>query len=309
MAAQHTSPLQALLVDDNFDGDTYAHEPMSHHTTYRIGGDARFYVRVNSTGALTHLIEACDNEEVPWIVVGRGSNLLVADEGFDGVVITLGRDFRTLRFDEERGCFLAGGGVLLSAVVQEAFQYSLSGLEFAVGTPGTLGGALRMNAGSRDEWIGAHVSYVSTYTSEHGFVRRAGSDIEWGYRTSSLSRDEIVLECEIAVKEGDPFFIRAKMEENLARRKKTQPLDEPSCGSVFRNPPEGPAAAELIDRLGLKGTRCGDAQISSVHANFIVNTGHATAHDVCTLITMIKTKVYEAYGIELYPEVRFLGFD
>ncbi len=309
MAAQHTSPLQALLVDDSFDGDIYAHEPMSQHTTYRIGGKARFYVRVNSIGALTHLIEACDNEEVPWIVVGRGSNLLVSDTGFDGVVIILGRDFRTLRYDEERGCFLAGGGVLLSAVVQEAFQHSLAGLEFAVGTPGTIGGALRMNAGSRDEWIGARVSYLSTYTPEQGFVRHFGSDIEWGYRTSSLLPDETVLECEIAVEEGDPSFIRSKMEENFAHRKETQPLDERSCGSVFRNPPEEPPAAELIDRLGLKGESCGDAQISPVHANFIVNTDHATARDVCTLIKMVQTKVYEAYGIELTPEVRFLGFD
>ncbi len=309
MAAQHTSPLQALLVDDRFDGDVYAREPMARHTTYRIGGPARFFVRVNSVGGLTHIIDACQHEDLPWVIVGRGSNLLVSDEGFSGVVVTLGNDFRSLRFDEERSCFLAGGGVLLSAVVQEAFQRSLAGLEFAVGTPGTIGGALRMNAGSRDEWIGSHVLSVSTFSPEYGFVRHAGSDINWGYRKSSFGADEIILECEIAVSPGDPFYIRGNMESNLARRKKSQPLDVPSCGSVFRNPEEGPSAAVLIDKLGLKGTRAGGAQISEVHANFIVNTGQASAHDVCSLISLAATKVHEAYGIELAPEVRFLGFE
>ena len=308
MAARHTSPLQALLVDERFDGDVYTHEPMARHTTYRIGGPARFFVRVGSVGALVRLIDMAHEQGVPWAVVGRGSNLLVSDEGFSGVIISLGRDFRTLRFDEGRCCFIAGAGVLLSAVVQEAFRRSLAGFEFAVGTPGTLGGALRMNAGTRSEWIGERVVSVTTFKPGRGLQRRAASEITWGYRSSSFDPDEVIVECELSASSADPFYIRGKMEANLANRKKTQPVNEPSCGSVFRNP-EGFSAAELIENLGFKGASVGGACVSDVHANFIVNTGEATARDVRDLISQIALKVHEAYGVELAPEVRFLGFN
>ena len=274
---------------------------------YRIGGPARFYVQVASIGSLTRLVEACERTDVPWVVVGRGSNLLVADEGFPGVVIALGRDFRTCRFDEDTQRFCVGAGVPLSSVVQEAFRRSLAGLEFAVGTPGTVGGALRMNAGSRDEWIGERVVSVTTFTPGEGLVRRAGDEIAWGYRTSSFRPEDIILECELSVEPADPFFIRGKMEASLARRKKTQPLSDPSCGSVFRNP-EGNSAGALVEGAGLKGVCKGGAQVSELHANFIVNTGDATARDVKDLIELVQAKVSETYGIELQPEVRFLGF-
>ena len=137
--ARHASPVQSLLVDDRFDGDVYAHEPLSRHTTYRIGGPARFFVRANSVGALTGLVDVCAAEGTPWVVLGRGSNVLVADGGFPGVAIALGRDFRTLRFDGDR--FVVGAGASLSSVVQEAFKRAIGGFEFAVGTPGTIGGS------------------------------------------------------------------------------------------------------------------------------------------------------------------------
>ncbi len=294
-------------MDDRFDGDVYPSEPMARHTMYRIGGPARFYVQVASVGALARLVEVCERTGVPWTVVGRGSNLLVADEGFPGVVVTLGRDFRTCRYDEGSQRFCVGAGVPLSSVVQEAFRRSLAGLEFAVGTPGTVGGALRMNAGSRDEWIGARVASVTTFSPGAGLARRSGDEIAWGYRTSSFLPDEVIVECELSVEPADPFFIRGKMEASLARRKKTQPLTDPSCGSVFRNP-EGESAGSLVERAGLKGARLGGAQVSELHANFIVNTGDATARDVKDLIELVQAKVSETYGIELQPEVRFLGF-
>lgn len=294
-------------MDDRFDGDVYPSEPMARHTMYRIGGPARFYVQVASVGALARLVEVCERTGVPWTVVGRGSNLLVADEGFPGVVVTLGRDFRTCRYDEGSQRFCVGAGVPLSSVVQEAFRRSLAGLEFAVGTPGTVGGALRMNAGSRDEWIGARVASVTTFSPGAGLARRSGDEIAWGYRTSSFLPDEVIVECELSVEPADPFFIRGKMEASLARRKKTQPLTDPSCGSVFRNP-EGESAGSLVERAGLKGVRLGGAQVSELHANFIVNTGDATARDVKDLIELVQAKVSETYGIELQPEVRFLGF-
>ena len=298
MTARHTSELEALLVDDAFDGDVYPNEPMSRHTMYRIGGPARFYVQVGSVGALKRLVETCERTGVPWTAVGRGSNLLVADEGYPGVVVTLGRDFRACRFDEETKRFCVGAGVPLSSVVQEAFRRSLAGLEFAVGTPGTVGGALRMNAGTREEWIGARVVSVTTLSPGEGLVRRAGDEVAWGYRQTSFRPDEVIVECELSVEPADPFFIRGKMEA---------PQASPSCGSVFRNP-EGRSAGALIEEAGLKGRRIGGAQVSEVHANFIVNTGGATARDVRDLIELAQREVYEAYGIELQPEVRFLGF-
>lgn len=305
--ARHASPLEALLVDDAFDGDVYPSEPMKRHTMYRIGGPARFYVQVASVGALRRLVDVCRESRVPWVCVGRGSNLLVADEGFPGVVIALGRDFRTCRYDEERRRFCVGAGVPLSTVVQEAFRRSLSGLEFAVGTPGTVGGALRMNAGTRDEWIGQRVASVTTLSPDAGLSRRDGADVAWGYRASSFAPDEVIVECELSVEPADPFSLRGKMEASHTRRKKSQPLSLPSCGSVFRNP-EGASAGGLIEAVGLKGAQVGGAQISPMHANFIVNTGAATARDVVELIETARSKVYEAYGIELQPEVRFLGF-
>ena len=308
MAARHASPLQALLVDERFDGDIYPNEPMARHTTYRIGGPARFYVRVNSISALTQLIDVCGQEGVSWEVIGRGSNVLVSDDGFSGVVISLGRDFRSMRVDEERRCIVAGAGVMLSAVVQEAFKRSFAGLEFAVGTPGTVGGALRMNAGSRGEWIGSRVVTVTSFVPGEGLARRRGSEIDWGYRSSSFAPNETLLECELAVEPADPFYIRGKMEANLSTRKKSQPVNEASCGSVFKNP-EGMSVGALIDGLGLKGFSVGGARISDVHANFIVNTGQASASDVLSLIELIQTKVNEAHGIQLTPEVRFLGFE
>ena len=186
MTARHTSQLEALLVDDAFDGDVYPSEPMARHTMYRIGGPARFYVQVASVGALKRLVTVCEESRVPWVAIGRGSNLLVADEGYPGVVITLGRDFRICRYDEDAHSFCVGAGVPLSSVVQEAFRRSLAGFEFAVGTPGTVGGALRMNAGSRDEWIGSRVVSVTTLSPGKGLVRRDGDQIAWGYRSSSL---------------------------------------------------------------------------------------------------------------------------
>lgn len=307
MTARHASPVEALLIDGAFDGDVYINEPMSKHTSYAIGGPARFFVRVASIRALSSLRDACIRSEVPFVVVGRGSNLLVSDGGFDGVVITLGRDFRNFHVDEERAAIVSGAGTSLSSIVQEALRNALTGMEFAVGTPGSVGGALRMNAGSADDWIGSRVGSVTLVDASGNLVKRQGSEVEWGYRHTSFLPEETLLECELILSKGDPFFIQGKMEASLSRRKKTQPLGKACCGSVFRNP-EGASAARLIDELGLKGTRIGAACVSEKHANFIVNEGGARAVDVVRLIDLIAAKVEGEYGIKLTPEVRFLGF-
>lgn len=303
----HLSSIESYLMDGAFQGEVLLDEPMSAHTTYRIGGPARWFVRADSISALCGLLDACKENRVSWAIVGRGSNLLVSDDGFDGVVITLGADFRNFKVDEERARISAGAGVLLSAVVQEAFKRSFAGLEFAVGTPGNIGGALRMNAGSATEYIGTRVVSVTTCRPGEGMKRLCASDIQWGYRETSFAPDEVIMECELALSEADPFYIRAKMEASLKRRRETQPLDMPSCGSVFRNPP-GLSAAKLIDEAGCKGMSCGGAEVSDKHANFIVNKGNASASDVVSLIDSVRQKVLEVHGEKLTTEVRFLGF-
>ncbi len=306
--AAHAKTIEKLLADPAFQGEVRIAEPMSSHTTYRIGGPARWFVRADSLCALTSVLEACVRQRMNWAIVGRGSNLLVSDAGFDGVVMTLGRDFRSFRVDaEEPTRIMAGAGVLLSAVVQESFKRSLAGLEFAVGTPGNIGGALRMNAGSAQDYIGERVTSVTVYTPGADLRRLSAADVQWGYRQTSFAPDEVILECELALQEADPFFIRGKMEANLKRRRASQPLNMPSCGSVFRNPPDD-SAARLIDQAGLKGLRIGGAEVSTKHANFIVNTGDATASDVRRLIDEVRQRVMDAYGTQLTTEVRFLGF-
>ncbi len=303
--ARHASPLQSLLVDDRLDADVYPNEPMARHTTLRVGGPARFFVRVGSVSALSSIVALCVGESIPWTVVGRGSNLLVADAGFDGVVISLGRDFRAIQVNEEDCSIVAGGGALLSAVVQETFRRNWQGLEFAVGTPGTIGGAVAMNAGTRDEWMGSAARSVTVMDGEGRLQKIPGSAITWGYRTSSVPG--VVVECELQAAQCDPFYIRGKMEAALAKRQQSQPLGQKSCGSVFKNP-EGATAAALIEACGLKGASRGGAQVSSMHANFIVNNGEATAEDMAGLMQEIQQKVRETHGIQLAPEVRFLGF-
>ncbi len=305
MAARHAAGIEALLAGSDFDGEVILDEPMARHTTYRIGGPARFFVQANSISALTSVLRACARFDVPWVLVGRGSNLLVSDEGFAGVVLTLGRDFRRLHYDEERHLITVGAAATLAVVVREALHRSLAGLEFAVDVPGTVGGALRMNAGLRDEWIGKRVFSVTVLHPNGQLERLRAQDLAWDYRTSSFAPDDIIVECELSVEPSDPFFIRGRMEGLHRRRKERQPLNLPSCGSVFRNP-EGASAAKLIEEAGLKGEIIGGAQVSSIHANFIVNTGNATAHDVIALIELVQSKVFEAYHVRLVPEVRYL---
>lgn len=306
--ARHASPLERLLLSESFDGEALVKEPMARHTSYRIGGPADLFVRADSLSAARQVMEACAEAGAPCMAVGRGTNLLVSDEGFSGVILTLGRDFKRMSTDLATGRITAGGAVLLSAVVQEAMRQELSGLEFAVGTPGTIGGALRMNAGTREVGIGSRVASVTVLGPDGALTRRLGDEVSWGYRRSSFSPDEAIVECELALEPGDALAIQRTMESALARRKRTQPLGQPSCGSVFRNP-EGASVGALVEELGLKGARHGGAQVSEVHGNFIVNAGGAAARDVRALIDLVQTKVLEAYGIELATEVRFLGFE
>ena len=285
-------------------GSARLSERMARHTTYRIGGPAALFIECATVADLATTTSVLAEEAVDWRVLGKGSNVLVSDEGYDGAVIVLGRDFKRHALDEE--CLRTGAGVILAAIVRDAFSEGRTGLEFAVGIPGTVGGALAMNAGSRDEWIGAIVESVTLFVPGTGLVGVRGPEVSWGYRTSGLQSRGIIVEAVLRATPGDLDQIRRTMEASLRRRKRNQPLGVPSAGSVFVNP-DGDSAGRLIEAAGLKGTRIGGAEVSDVHANFIVNAGGASSADVLELVRLVRDTVKEAYGIELSPEVRFLG--
>lgn len=292
-------------LDGEIDGRIVCDEPLARHTTLRIGGPAALYVEVESVTDLTMVLSVLAEERVEWTVLGKGSNVLAADEGYPGAVLVLGRQFRKhLIVDDAH--VVAGAGAILATLVRETFNKGLEGLEFAVGIPGTLGGALAMNAGSRDRWIGEAVESVTVCSPAGELLRLGGSEIAWGYRTSSLAKMGIILEASLKVSPGVVSEVRGRMEASLRTRKKSQPLSMPSAGSTFVNP-EGDSAGRLIESVGLKGASSGGAQFSPVHANFIVNTGGARAADVVDLIARARNEVKEVHGVELKPEVRFLG--
>jgi UDP-N-acetylmuramate dehydrogenase len=292
-------------------GTVLLDEPMARHTSFHIGGPAALFIECASIADLSRSLTVILEHGLSWTVVGKGTNLLVADAGFNGAVLTLGAEFKRFNFPEEEheeSLLVAGGGVILSNLVQSTFKSGYSGLEFAVGIPGTLGGAVYMNAGSAQEWIGAIVESVTVFQQNGGLKRYERDDLPWRYRCSGIPLGEIVLECELRVKQGNPGSIRPKMEASLKRRRRNQPLSQPNAGSIFKNPRDDVSAGGLIDKLGLKGFQVGGARVSEMHANFIVNKGSATAADVLAIIKKIRERVEEEYGYELQPEIRFIGF-
>lgn len=285
-------------------GTVRAEEPLARHTTYRIGGPATLFVTADTVADLALVHRVCEAEGLTWVVLGKGSNVLASDAGYEGVVVVLGRDFK--RHDVDGGHLRSGAGVILAQLVQDVFAKGLSGLEFAVGIPGTLGGALVMNAGSRDEWIGGIVESLTLFVPGEGLVGLRGSDVEWGYRSTDLASRGVVVESVLRVTEGDVDRIRRTMETGLRARRTSQPVGAACAGSVFVNP-AGDSAGRLIEQAGLKGERRGGAVVSEVHANFIVNEGGATAEDVLALVDHVRLVVMETHGIELRPEIRFVG--
>lgn len=279
-------------------------EALSRHTTFRIGGPADLFIECDTVSDLARVTTVLAEERVDWTLLGKGSNVLASDAGYRGAIVVLGRDFKRHHIDE--GHLRSGAGVSLAVLVQDAFKQGMTGLEFAVGIPGTLGGALAMNAGSRDEWIDRCVESVTLYAPGEGLRCVRGSEVRWGYRRSDLPVHGIIVEASLRLDTGDSNWIRQTMEASLRRRKRNQPLGMPNAGSVFVNP-EGDSAGRLIESAGLKGHSIGGAMVSEVHANFIVNTGGAKASDVVELIRTLRDAVRKQHGIELRPEVRFLG--
>lgn len=296
-----------MSLSEAADIDLIEQERLARHTTYRIGGRAAIFLVCHSFHALRRAVRVLVDEDVPSVVIGKGSNLLVSDDGFDGAVVTLGREFSRTVVADDGVTFTVGAGVILARLVNTALSRELTGLEFAMGIPGTVGGAISMNAGTRTEWIGSLVQDVVTLTPAGQIKHYHSNEITWDYRSTSIPKGEIVLEVTLTLKPGIKGDIRQRMERYLTRRRHAQPVGCACCGSVFKNPPEK-SAGQLIESCGLKGFSVGGAQVSPIHANFIVNTGGATAADVVAVIRHVWNEVYKTHGIELQPEVKFLGF-
>ena len=297
-------------------GQVLFDEPMSRHTSFRIGGPADYWVEPEDLEDLKRILKLSSDNCLPWKVLGRGTNILVRDEGFPGIIVTLKGDcFRELEFCEEkvdredgRLCrVIAGAGVLLSCLVSEAVQRGLRGLEFAVGIPGTVGGAVAMNAGTREKSLMEVVDKIEVLNAEGKVSTLRKEQIGFRYRGSDLSPDQVILKVELGLKKGKRKDAGNLMNEFKRQRNVTQPLSEPSAGCIFKNPPGGISAGELIEKAELKGARVGDAQISLRHANFIVNRGEARAEDVIILMERVRDTIRERMGIDLEPEIEIIG--
>ena len=280
-------------------------EPMAHHTTFRIGGNADVFVFPASIEELLHVLKLVKQYSVPLTILGNGSNVLVRDGGIRGVVVSFGKPFAHIEREGTR--ITAGAGATLGTVSLFAASHSLSGLEFAVGIPGSLGGAVFMNAGAYDGEMCQVVRAVTAVTPEGNVVRYRPEDMGFGYRHSVFQENgHIICEIELALQEGEPTAIQEKMAEFTRRRMEKQPLDKPSAGSTFKRPP-GLFAGTLIDEAGLKGFTVGGAQVSEKHAGFVINKGGATASDVLALMEEVERRIEEKNGVRLIPEVRIIG--
>ncbi|MBQ3330890.1 MAG: UDP-N-acetylmuramate dehydrogenase [Ruminococcus sp.] len=276
-------------------------EPMSAHTTFKIGGAADIMITVKSLEELQTAIGACKASAVPYMILGNGSNLLVSDDGIEGAVIVLDGDFKEITVDGD--AVTAGAGAKLSRLCTVALENGLSGLEFAYGIPGTVGGAMYMNAGAYGGEM-KDVAVSVTALSRDGTVHEVpASEMQLGYRTSIFKTNgDIILFSEYKLQAGDRELIREQMDDVMGRRKSKQPLEYPSAGSVFKRP-EGAFAGTLIEQCGLKGKTVGGAQVSEKHAGFIINIGGATCGDVMELVRIVQDTVKEQTGYFLEREI------
>ena len=287
------------------EGNVLEHESMSRHCSFRAGGEARFFVTAQDTDILIKLMKLIEEEELEWFLLGNGSNLLVSDKGYDGIVIKLGDGFDDISVDADT--VTAGSAAALSRIAAAAAEHSLSGMEFASGIPGSLGGALTMNAGAYGGEMKDIVRDVRIYFCGEGVCSIDNAGMEFGYRYSLLKkRRGIVLGSSLRLTHGIKEEILKKASGLNSQRREKQPLEYPSAGSTFKRP-EGYFAGKLISDAGCKGMSAGGACVSEKHAGFIINKGNATATDIYRLMCRVQDKVRQAFGVMLEPEVILLG--
>lgn len=285
--------------------NVHVDEEMKKHTTFRIGGPADFYVLPHSKDEIGRVVQVCKNAEEPFYVLGNGSNLLVGDKGYRGVIIQIFKNYSDIIIEGTQ--ITAKSGALLSKVAKKALDAGLTGFEFASGIPGTIGGAVVMNAGAYGGEMKDVILSATVMTPEGSIQKLSNKELQLGYRTSLVARqNDIVLEVRLGLKKGNSDEIRDLMEELKNKRVTKQPLEYPSAGSTFKRP-EGYFAGKLIMDAGMRGFSVGDAQVSEKHCGFVINKGDASARDIVALMEEVTGRVKEQFGVTLEPEVKRLG--
>ena len=286
------------------DSNVRCDEPMSSHCTFRAGGTAKYYVIPDEYKKVRDVLRLCVEENIPYYVIGNGSNLLVQDDGFDGVIIEI--DSALAKIEINGNEIVAKAGAKLSKIAVKALNESLTGFEFAHGIPGNLGGAVTMNAGAYGGEMKDVLKWVKVLDNNGEMKTLKAEELELGYRTSVIVKEKmIVLEACIELHEGNRDEIEMHMKELMANRKEKHPLEYPSAGSTFKRP-EGYFAGKLIQDAGLKGYRVGGAMVSEKHSGFVINYDNATATDIINLMKNVRKKVYEEFQVTLEPEVKIL---
>ncbi len=293
--------LISILGEDN----VKLNEPMKNHTTFKIGGNADYVVFPENEEQIFAVLSLAKSENIPVTVLGNGSNVLVGDKGIRGIVMIIGKNMSRVTVIGE--AVTAQSGILLSRLANIIYESSLKGFEFASGIPGSLGGAVYMNAGAYGEEIAPLIESVTYVDPASGIKTINGADCDFAYRrTFFTDKDYIITACTLKLKKGDKAQIKAKTDDLRERRTSKQPLDKPSAGSTFKRP-EGYYAGALIEGAELKGTKIGGAEISPKHAGFVVNSNGATAKDVLNLIMHTQKTVEDKFGVKLEPEVKIIG--
>ena len=290
-------------------GQILENEPMKNHTTFRIGGPADVLVCPETEDGFIRGLGWCRRQKIPVYIIGNGSNLLVGDKGFRGVVFKICRNLDKTDIIEEDSVVRvhAGAGAMLAELAKDVSAEGCGGFEFATGIPGTLGGAVAMNAGAYGGEMKDILKSVRAVDMEGNIREFSLEELELGYRTSRIQKEDwIVLSAEMVFEKGDAGAIMARVDELSRQRREKQPLEYPSAGSTFKRP-EGYFAGKLIQDAGLKGYRVGDAMVSEKHSGFVINAGAATAEDVRRLMADVDGRVYEKFGVHLEPEVRLIG--
>ena len=295
----------AYKLSDVTQGSLLKNEAMAKHTSYGIGGPAKAYVKPKDEVDLANILKFASKHKISTFFIGSGSNILVSDDGIDGIVITLGKSLKKLII--KGTSVYCQSGVMLGKFVKECISRSLSGVESLIGVPGTVGGAIIMNAGAFGSEISNYLKKVTVMTMSGQLKSYKVDDIHFSYRNSSFQNNEILISAEFELIQSDKKSVVEKKSIASGGRKKSQPLKYRSAGSIFKNPDEG-AAGFYIDKAGLKGSKSGDAEISPIHANFFVNHGSAKASDIVELIRLARKTVKEKFGIMLELEIKTLGF-
>jgi UDP-N-acetylmuramate dehydrogenase len=302
----HTKIEQFQELRQVFRGEIRTDEPLSKHTSFRIGGPADFYLCPKDLEDLTSAIDFAHSNKLPKFVIGNGTNLLVSDDGIRGIVIDLSQTFNEI--ESKENSVTAGAGVVLEDLIHYCTERGLSGFESLIGIPGQVGGGIVLNAGAFDTEISDRLSSVRLMDRFGTLERKRKSELTFGYRMTGIPRDTIIVEAQFLLKEGNPKDMEISQNNYLRKRKDKQPLSLPSAGSVFKRP-VGDFAGRLIEDAGCKGLRIGDAMVSRKHANFIVNCRLASAQDVLRLIDEVKERVRKQFQVELELEIHLIGFN